>query len=135
MQDDDGLSIKKKNKVVNDSYILEFLVGADKPPAMKACSAPNKESIAAVATIIVATNWPMITGFNLYRYNPAYEYDREFLMHVPAMQMMSQFMAEIKLAAGAQVMKGLVPVLPQKAEGEDLKKLSEEAKKDNRNLL
>jgi hypothetical protein len=135
MQDDDGLVLKKKNKPVNSQFIIDFMAGGGKPNATVAVSAPNAESIAAAATIIVSTNWPSLTGFNLYRYNPEYDYDREFLMHVPAMQLMTQFAPEIQKACGAQIMKGVIPVVPQKAGGEDLKKLSDEAKKDGRNLL
>lgn len=134
MHDDDGLVTKKKNKPVNSQYIIDFLVGGGKPNATVAVAAPNKESIAAVATILVATNWPNLVGFNLYARNPEYDYDREFLMHVPAMQMASMFMADINKAVGMQIMKGVVPVVASKVEGEDLKKLSDQAKKDGRQL-
>lgn len=134
MHDDDGLVTKKTNKPVNSAYIIDFLVGGGKPNASVAASAPNKESMAAVATIIVATNWPNLIGFNLYKHNPEYDYDREFLMHVPAMQMSVQFMAEINKACGAQVMKGVIPVLPSKAAGEDLRKLADDAKEKGRQI-
>lgn len=135
MHDDDGLVTRKKNKPVNSAYIIDFLAGGGKPNATVAVSAPNPESIASAATIIVSVNWPNLIGFNLYKHNPEYDYDREFLMHVPAMQLLTQFMPEIQKACGAQILKGVIPVVPQKAGGEDLKKLADEAKKDGRNLL
>jgi hypothetical protein len=133
MQDD--VVIKKRNKPQNSQFIIDFMVGGGKPDASVAVAAPNPESIAAVASIIVATNWPRLTGFNLYRRNTEYEYDREFLMHVPAMQMSVQFMPEINKAAGAQVMKAVIPVLPPKVDGEDLRKLADEARKDGRQIM
>lgn len=133
MQDDDGLVTKKRNRPQNVQFIIDFLAGGGKS-ATVACSAPNQESIAAVATVIVATNWPNLVGYNLYKYNTEYEYDREFLMHVPAMQMAVQFMPDINKACGAQIMKGVIPVVASKAEGEDLRKLADQAKKDGRNL-
>lgn len=126
--------VKKKNKIENTAFIVDFLVGGGKPHATVAFSAPNKESAQAVATIIVATNWPNLTGFNLYKYNQEYEYEREFLVHAPAMQMAIQFGPEINKAVGAQVMKSVVPVVGTGLAGEDLTKLAEEAKKRGMNL-
>jgi len=135
MQDDDGLVTRKKNRPKSEKYIIDFLMGEGKPNATVACMAPNLESVASVCGIIVATNWPGIVGYNLYRYNPEYDYDREFLMHVPAMQMAMQFANEIQSKLGIQVFKSVIPVIPSKAEGEDIQKLADEAKKNGRKLL
>lgn len=126
---------KKRNKPTNKIYIIDFLLGAGKPNASVQFSAPNQESAAAVAGIIVSTNWPNLVGFNLYLYNPEYDHDREFLMHVPAMQMSVQLTPEINKAVGAQVMKAVIPVVPPKDGGENLSKLAKEAKERGSQLL
>lgn len=135
MPDETVSVVKKRNKVENEAFIVEFMVGQKVVP-MPAVSAPNKDSIGMLAAIVVATNWPSITGFNLYRYNKEYEYEREFLMHVPAMEMVAKvFSKNLQEALGAQVLRAAVPVKTSKPEGEDLQKLMDEGKKHGQQLL
>jgi hypothetical protein len=80
-----------------------------------------------MASIFVASNWPNVNGYNIYNADGT-----ELLMMVHGMPFMNQFLKPIQEIAGLQAIRSVIPVTAVGANGVDLVKLMEEAKKAGR---
>lgn len=103
-------------KIENANYVIDFIlpVGMSRVPL----SAPNKDSLLAVATIIVAANIQHLYGFNAYlAEDPNCRHDDlapckdlQFIAHVPAMDIMAQISGILQKGAGRQLLTAAIPV-------------------------
>lgn len=126
---------KKRNETKNEYFLAGFTVGLKTYVLPNPFGAPNKESAAAALGAIVTANFPNVSGFELYRVNPEYENDRELLMIAPIMQLMNWAGPQLQQLTGQQVLKAAVPVRQTPANGENLQKLMESAKKAGQQVL
>jgi hypothetical protein len=129
------MSDKKQTPLAQEFFIVGFMVGLKTYIIPQPFGAPNAASAAAALTAIVTANLPKITGFELYRYNTEYENNRELIMAVPVMQMMTWAAPQIEAITGQQTMKAAVQAKGASVNGENLKALYEEAKKQGAQIL
>lgn len=104
------------DKIKNYNYVIDFIlpVGMARVPL----SAPNKDSLLAVATVIVSANIQHLYGFNAYlaedpacrHEDPATCKDLQFIAHVPAMDIMAQISGILQKAAGRQLLTAAIPL-------------------------
>lgn len=121
---------KKRNvDIQNDLFYVGLMVGGKTYQVNNPISSPNKESLAAVLSAVVAVNWPHVTGFELYRHNTNYVQNREFLMFCPVMEIMMGLQQTIQELTGKQSFRGAVPVKGSTENGENLQKMFDELKK------
>jgi hypothetical protein len=113
------------SKKERQSFIVELLV-FDRA-VRKALTAINLESMAQMASIFVATNWPNVNGYNIYNADGT-----ELLLMVHGMPFMNQFLKPIQEIAGLQAIRSVIPVTVAGSQGVDLVKLMEEARKAGR---
>jgi hypothetical protein len=107
------------------TFLVEILV-LDK--AVRApLSSISMESISHMAAVFVAMNWPNVYGYNIYNADGT-----ELLEMVNAVAFTNHFLKSIQQIAGSQVLKAAVPVIGAGADGENLVKLMDEAKKAGR---
>lgn len=127
--------VNKPEDVKLKTYIVDFILQSGENMARVALRFPNDVSLVAVASIITASNFPAIQGFNAYietdptcdHKDPAKCKDLKFVAIVPALAVLAQIFPMLNQVAGRQVLRSAVPVVA--ASGEDLAKLTEEARR------
>lgn len=130
-----GRAKKRNDQIDHELFYVTLMVNGKAYAIAAPIQSPNQESLAAVMSAIVAANLPQVTGFELYRHNPEYEQNRQFLMHCPVMEIMMSLQPVIQKAAGAQVMRSAVPVLGGKENGENLQQMFDELKKAGKQVV
>jgi hypothetical protein len=130
-----GRAKKRNEPVENELFYITLMVGQKRYAIETPISSPNRESIAAVMSAVVAANLPQVTGFELYACDTEYVGNRRFLMTCPVLEIMTGLQPILQKVAGAQVFRSAIPAFGAKEGGENLQAMFDELKKAGRQVL
>lgn len=110
---------KNPQQITLKSYVVDFMIQGSKNMVRTFLNAPNENSLLAVATIMCAVSIQQIYGFNAYlatdpkcpHMDPEKCKDLQFLIHAPAMDVISMISPGLSKATGRQVVPCAVPVI------------------------